>query len=127
MSQEICIDPRSYYPERPQVCEAPIDTETSPSIPATTASLSSSSAEDAFVATPQPPPPASRPVVRDSAAFRAALLRDAFGASPRREAPRWDSPAAYSLWALFPAACDSHPPLHDDAGGDSSEGGSDGG
>jgi len=127
MSQEICIDPRSYYLDTPQVCEAPIDTEIAPSIPATAASLFSASAEDSYVSTPQPIPPVSRPLVRDSATFRAALLRDAFGAGPRREAPRWDSPFAYSLWAFFPAACNSHPPLHDDAGGDSSEGGFDGG
>ncbi|MDL1871475.1 hypothetical protein FBR05_04655 [Deltaproteobacteria bacterium PRO3] len=120
MSQEICIDPRTYYLETPQVCEAPL--ETLPS-----ASPANSPTGDAFVSTLPPPPPASRLAVRDSATFRAALLRDAFGALPRHEAPHWDSPVAYSLWALFPAACDSHPPLHNEAGGDSSEGGFDGG
>ncbi len=120
MSQEICIDPRTYYFETPQVCEAPHDT-------ASTAAPAGPAAGDAFVSAPPPPPPASRPFARDSAAFRTALLRDAFGDLPRHEAPRWDSPFAYSLWALFPAACNSHPPLHDDAGGDSSEGGFDGG
>lgn len=120
MSQEICIDPRAYYLETPQACEAPDPAFPNPPFTPT-------AAPDAFVSTLPPQPPASRPVVRDSEAFRQALLRDAFGARPRREDPRWDSPFAYSLWALFPAACDSHPPLHDDAGGDSSEGGSDGG
>ncbi|MCC6273520.1 MAG: hypothetical protein IT572_08640 [Deltaproteobacteria bacterium] len=120
MSQEICIDPRSYYLETPQVCEAPHDT-------APMVAPAGPTAGDTFVSAPPPPPPASRPVVRDSEAFRQALLRDAFGVLPRRETPRWDSPAAYSLWALFPAACNSRPPLHEDAGGDSSEGGSDGG
>lgn len=120
MSQDICIDPRLRPIESPLVCEAPTDTTTQ------TPLVADATPRPLGIATSTRTAFTSAPTFRDSQAFRAAILRDAFSTSRRGGEERWENPLAYSLWALLPVACSSHPSLLED-GSDSSDGGSDGG
>ncbi|MFO1464160.1 MAG: hypothetical protein U1F66_10325 [bacterium] len=120
MSPNFCIAPRPRLDLSDQVCRAPKDI-----------SPASEAQAPAFVrATPplesaEPLPP---PWIRDSAEFRRALLRNAFGNPPppsSNSGPDFGNPLAYSLWALLPAGCSEHPPLGSEAGNGGGDGGTD--
>ena len=118
MSDPICLDPRFEILDSSPWCEAPVVSSTIP------AETNSNSPLPATTTAPNPNL-ASSPLLRDSAAFRRAMLRDAFGTTPRSSATSSESPLAYSLWSLFPAGCSEHPSLNGDS--DGSQGGSDSG